>query len=106
MPDVEHLTGTHDETYKLISLLYHTLQGSERLAQYLEDVQGSEAPELVAFFREIQAQDRDRADRLQVLLRHHLTGSTSHRQFAEGAVDAVDEESMDSFPASDAPANY
>jgi hypothetical protein len=39
MATSEHQTGTADEQYNLISVLYHTLQGTEAYAQYIRDAQ-------------------------------------------------------------------
>lgn len=33
-------TGTRDETYDLVSILYHALQGAETYDQYIQDAQG------------------------------------------------------------------
>ena len=65
----EHMTGTKDEQYNLISVLYHTLQGAETYEQYIQDAQQAGDQELVQFLREVQAEDRRRAERAKELLR-------------------------------------
>jgi rubrerythrin len=78
----EHSTGTRigtrDELYDLISVLYHTLQGAETYLQYIEDAEQTGDNELAQFFREIQQQDRQRADRAKELLRQRINQSKSH----------------------------
>jgi hypothetical protein len=43
----EQMTGTRDEQYNLVSVLYHTLQGAETYEQYLQDAQQAGDQELV-----------------------------------------------------------
>ena len=69
MATCEHMTGTKDEQYNLISVLYHTLQGAETYEQYIQDAQQAGDQELVQFLREVQAEDRRRAERAKELLR-------------------------------------
>ncbi|HWP45893.1 MAG TPA: hypothetical protein VNM22_01915 [Candidatus Limnocylindrales bacterium] len=73
----EHGTGTRDELYDLISVLYHILQGAETYLQYIEDAEQTGDNELAQFFREIQQQDRQRADRAKELLRQRINQSKS-----------------------------
>ena len=54
----EHTTGTKDEQYNLISVLYHTLQGAEASEQYLHLAQQAGHQKLVQFLREVQATGR------------------------------------------------
>jgi hypothetical protein len=96
-------TGTRDETYNLLSVVYHALQGAETIEQYIQDAEEAGDQELARFFRDILEEDRDRADRAKVLLRDRLGKSGLRREQEE---DLVDKASKDSFPASDAPASY
>ena len=66
-------TGTRDTTYNLISVLYHALQGAETYAQYANDA-GSDQ-DLANFFREVQQQEQQRADRAKQLLAQRLQQS-------------------------------
>ena len=66
-------TGTSNPTYNLVSVLYHALQGAELYAQYASDVGGDQ--ELASFFREVQQQEQQRADRAKQLLATRLQRS-------------------------------
>jgi hypothetical protein len=72
MADASRATGTRDTHYNVISVLYHTLQGAETLAQYIADAEQAGDQELAGFFREVQEENRQRADRAKALLRHRL----------------------------------
>ncbi len=67
-------TGTKDATYNLVSVLYHALQGAETCAQYASDA-GSDQ-DLASFFREVQQQEQQRADRAKQLLAQRLQQSS------------------------------
>lgn len=64
-------TGTRDVTYNLVSILYHALQGAETYEQYIRDAEGSDQ-DLAQFFREVQEENRRRADRAKQLLSQRL----------------------------------
>ncbi len=63
-------TGTKDSTYNLVSVLYHALQGADLYEQYARDA-GSDQ-DLANFFREVQQQEQQRADRAKQLLAKRL----------------------------------
>jgi rubrerythrin len=63
-------TGTSNPTYNLVSVLYHALQGAENYERYATDA-GSDQ-DLANFFREIQQQEKQRADRAKQLLATRL----------------------------------
>ena len=72
MATVTPETGTKDEHYNLVSVLYHALQGGETCALYLRDAEQSGDQELVQFFREVQTQYRQVATRGKQLLKQKL----------------------------------
>jgi hypothetical protein len=51
----EQATGTRDETYNLVSLLYYVLQGAQTTMQYVQDAKQAGDQELVQFLRDAQA---------------------------------------------------
>ena len=63
-------TGTSDPTYNLVSILYHALQGADLYEKYASDA-GSDQ-DLANFFREVQQQEKQRADRAKQLLATRL----------------------------------
>lgn len=72
VPDGKSVTGVSDDVYNLVSILYHDLQGSENYARYAEDAERSGDAELVDFFREMQHEDAQLAQRIIGLLRDRL----------------------------------
>jgi hypothetical protein len=68
----ERTTGTRDEHYDVISVLYHALQGAETCATYLQDAEQAGDQELAQFFREVQDTFRQLGDRSKTLLRQRL----------------------------------
>ena len=66
-------TGTKDVTYNLVSVMYHALQGADLYEQYASDA-GSDQ-DLASFFREVQQQEKQRADRAKQLLAKRLQQS-------------------------------
>jgi hypothetical protein len=59
----ERTTGTRDEQYNLVSVLYHALQGAETIEAYTVDAEAAGDERLAAFFREAQATYRQLAER-------------------------------------------
>ena len=72
MVDGERVTGTRDEHYNLVSVLYHTLEEGDVLEQYVRDAEQADDSELADFFREVQQEDRRRAQRAKALLLKRL----------------------------------
>jgi hypothetical protein len=68
----EQATATKDETYNLVSALYHVLQGAEATGQYLRDAEQASDQELVQFFHEAQAWHRHLATQAKAVLKQRL----------------------------------
>src|ERR687884_126267 len=64
----ERTTGTRDEHYNLIAVLYHALHGAENCEIYAADAEVAGRDELAAFFLEAQAEQIELADRAKELL--------------------------------------
>jgi hypothetical protein len=64
----ERTTGTRDEHYNLVSVLYHALHGAENSNRYAADAEAAGDERLVAFFRETQAMHTGVAERAKSLL--------------------------------------
>lgn len=62
-------TGTRNETYNIISVLYHALQGAENCQIYLKDAEGDE---IRSFLEEALDQQRQLAERGKQVLSQHL----------------------------------
>jgi hypothetical protein len=72
MATSDRTTGTRDEHYNVISVLYHALQGADTCTTYLQDAEQAGDQDLVQFFREVQGTYRQLADRSKTLLRQRL----------------------------------
>jgi hypothetical protein len=64
----ERTTGTRDEHYNLISVLYHALHGAENCEMYASDAEVAGDERSAAFFREAQAMQTQIAERAKGLL--------------------------------------
>lgn len=71
----ERLTGTPDEHYNLVSVLYHSLKGAQIYAQYSEDAEEAGDSELASFLREVQDEEQSRAERAKRLLASRIGGA-------------------------------
>lgn len=60
--------GVSDDTYDLISVLYHCLQGCQTYQQYADDAQSAGNQELAQFFQDAMQEEQRRAQRGQRLL--------------------------------------
>jgi rubrerythrin len=68
-------TGASNVTYNLTSVLYHALQGAETYDDYIRDAERQNDNDLASFFREVQQEERERAQRAQKLLAERLQRS-------------------------------
>jgi hypothetical protein len=126
----EQQTGTPDENYNLISALYHLLKGASNCEQYIRDAQEAGDQELVQFFKDWQDEQRNFSERAKNLLGSKMaiaqagigggqrspaveatsaarsTTNASVKSGGNAKDDIVDEQSKESFPASDSPAKY
>ena len=64
----EHITGTRDEHYNLIAVLYHALEGADTIESYILDAEATGDEQLASFFREAQDTHRHLAERAKELL--------------------------------------
>ena len=123
MAGEEQQTGTRDEHYNLISVLYHLLEGAATSEQYIQDAQEAGDQELAQFFKDWQDEQRNFSERAKNLLGSRMlqpsagVGGGQQRQMKDvtnanvksggnAKDDIVDEQSKESFPASDSPAKY
>src|SRR5918992_248943 len=64
----EQTTGTRDEHYNLVSVLYHALSGADTCERYALDAETDGDEQLAAFFRETQVMQSQIAERAKGLL--------------------------------------
>jgi hypothetical protein len=63
----ERTTGTPNEEYNLVSVLYHALHGAENCETYALDAQAAGDDALASFFRNVQATHRQVAEQAKTL---------------------------------------
>lgn len=68
MSSGEAVTGTRDEHYNVVSVLYHAIQAAETSQTYLDDARRGGDDEVTSFLEHVQAQDRERAEQAKKLL--------------------------------------
>jgi hypothetical protein len=94
-------TGTRDETYDIISVLYHALQGAESCATYEKDAVDDE--ELLRFFQQARARQRELADQAKTLLRARIArdtgGESSAFSFGQGGASEAEATTQRAGPA-------
>ena len=64
----EQATGTRDEHYNLVSVLYHALQGADTCDQYALDAETEENERYASFFREVQEAHTQIAEQAKQML--------------------------------------
>ena len=65
-------TGTNNEQYDLISVVYHTLEGAVTYEQYIEDAKAAGDSELASFFEELKSNSCEMAEKAKQLLKNRL----------------------------------
>lgn len=88
-------TGERDESYALISVLYHALQGAETIDQYIQDARQAEDEELAAFFEETKEAYVERAAEAKELLAARLQSEDEDEEEDEEEDEGDDEEEED-----------
>lgn len=61
-------TGTSNQFYNLVSIMYHALSGAQTYDTYIRDAEQSGDNDLAQFFREVQQEDQRRSMRAGQLL--------------------------------------
>ncbi len=64
----ERTTGTRDEHYNLVSVLYHALQSADTCDHYAMDAEAAGDERLASFFRETQSIQTQVAERAKEML--------------------------------------
>jgi hypothetical protein len=82
----EQATGIRDETYNLVSVLYHALQGAQTAMQYVQDAEQEGDQELVQFFRDAQVWQRHLAEQAKELLKQRLRHDDGRTWNPEAAI--------------------
>lgn len=65
-------TGTPNEQYDLMSVVYHALEGAVTYEQYIEDAKAAGDNELVSFFEELKDNNCQMANKAKKLLKNRL----------------------------------
>ena len=66
-------SGTQDNTYNLVSVIYHAPQGVETCDVYTRDAEKEGDKELASFFQDVKAQNQQTAEKAKQLLGKHLS---------------------------------
>jgi rubrerythrin len=61
-------TGVSNPTFNLVSILYHALQAAQTYDTYIQDAERHGDTNLAQFLRQIQTEDRNRAQYCMQLL--------------------------------------
>ena len=65
-------TGTKNEQYDLISVVYHALEGTVTYDKYIEDAKSAGDDELTSFFEELKENNSQTAEKAKQLLKNRL----------------------------------
>ncbi len=62
-------TGFTDIAFDLISIQYHALKAGHDYGQYVRDAENAGQDEVASFFKQVQQEDQERAQRCSELLK-------------------------------------
>ncbi|MBV6623011.1 MAG: hypothetical protein KI793_08665 [Rivularia sp. (in: Bacteria)] len=65
-------TGTANEHYDLISVIYHSLQNAAACNMYIQDANDSGDRELMEFFQQVKAQSSEQAEQAKKLMAQRM----------------------------------
>lgn len=65
-------TPTPNENYDVVSVLYHLLEGSDTIDRYCQDADSAGDQDLTSFFREVQTNNNQLAEKAQEILKQRL----------------------------------
>ena len=68
-------TGTKDDIFDLVSVLYHCLDGAKACDEYIHDAQQTGDNESVKFFQDCKQQNIQLADRCKQILSSRMSSS-------------------------------
>ncbi len=86
----ERSTGTRDEHYNLVSVLYHALNGADTCDHYAMDAEAAGDERLAGFFRETQELQTEVAERAKEML--GIVASAPEFEVESGSVSGSDRE--------------
>ena len=69
----EAQTGTPNEQYDLISIIYHSLQSASVCNMYIQDANISEDRELIEFFQQVKEQNCQQAEQAKQLMAQRMS---------------------------------
>ena len=71
-------TGVSNPTFNLVSILYHALQAAQTYDTYIRDAEQHGDNSLAQFLRQIQSEDRNRAQYAMQLLTQRVSQGVAH----------------------------
>ncbi len=77
MSDSQHVTGTSDPLYNVVSVYYHALKAAADAQQYVQDAQQAGDQQLVQFFQQSQQAARQAAEQAKTTLQQQLSKGAS-----------------------------
>lgn len=69
-------TGFDDVSFDLVSVQYHALKAGHDYGQYVRDAENAGMDDVAAFFRDVMAQDSERASKCHEFLKQTTEGGS------------------------------